>query len=126
MELEALREELKVKQEALKFEQSTLRFEQGQHKQNAKQPDADYLDLVKTVNALESQVEGLQGTLIAAGIRPRPCKICNGNRRPAADKMSGVWWMTRSRNWQWRCEACGFVGDELAFLNEAAGALAKL
>lgn len=68
-----------------------------------------------------TRAEVKNGVQFAATLRRYDCKICGGHetRRPAADKMQYDWWMTRSREWIRRCDACGFVGTMLEFEVEA-------
>lgn len=56
----------------------------------------------------------------ATHIAPRTCPLCGCKIRPAADKMTGEWWMTPSHTQIWRCEGegCGFVGTFADFCDQ--------
>lgn len=54
----------------------------------------------------------------AAHIAPRTCPLCGDRIRPAADKMTGEWWMLGSRQQTWRCEGCTFVGTFQDFCDQ--------
>lgn len=54
-------------------------------------------------------------------IAPRTCPLCGDKIKPAADKMTGDWWMTPSHTQIWRCEGdgCGFVGTFSQFCDKS-------
>lgn len=54
----------------------------------------------------------------ATTIQPRICPIDGGKIRPAADRMTGMWWMLSSHQMTWRCDGCSFVGTFADFANE--------
>lgn len=50
---------------------------------------------------------------------PPTCAICGGQIIPAADKMTGDWWMLSTHKMVWRCGSCSFTGTFSDFCDEA-------
>lgn len=63
--------------------------------------------------------QSVNSKFYAEHIAPRTCAICGGQIRPAADWMTGEWWMLSSHKMAWRCGSCSFTGTFSDFCDEA-------
>lgn len=66
----------------------------------------------------EKQRQAENSSFYAKNIPPRTCPLCGDRIRPAADKMTGEWWMTPSHTQIWRCEGCSFTGTFSDFCDQ--------
>lgn len=69
----------------------------------------------------EKQRQAENSVFYAKNIPPRTCPLCGDRIRPAANRMTGEWWMMPSHAQIWRCEGdgCGFVGTFSQFCDES-------